>query len=218
MKDCQTEILQTVHSLCQEHLVLGTWGNVSTREAQYFWITPSGMPYDCLKHDDLIKIDLATGQAAGPWKASTEWPLHAAIYRGRPDCAAVVHTHSVYATAFAVANLPIPPVVEDLVQIVGGGVAVADYALPGSKELAQQALLALADNNAVLLANHGLVGIGKSLTEALTVCRIVEKTAQVVIQAKALGPIREISQSDIKVMRQFYVTAYGPGHKREERP
>ncbi|HAA37701.1 MAG TPA: class II aldolase [Firmicutes bacterium] len=217
MRDCRAEILQTVQSLCQEHLVLGTWGNVSTREDDFFWITPSGMPYDCLQAEDLIKVELTTGKAYGPWKPSTEWRLHAAIYAGRPDCAAVVHTHSIYATAFAVANQPIPPVVEDLVQIVGGGVAVAAYALPGSEALAQRTLEALGEKNAVLLANHGLVGIGKSLSEALTVCRIVEKAAQVTLHAKTLGPIREISQDEIEIMREFYLTAYGPGLKREER-
>ena len=64
-EDCRAEILQTVQSLCQEHLVLGTWGNVSTREDD-FWITPSGMPYDCLQAEDLIKVELTTGKAYGP--------------------------------------------------------------------------------------------------------------------------------------------------------
>lgn len=217
MMDCRAEILQTVQSLCQEHLVLGTWGNVSSRQAKHFWITPSGLPYDRLQQADLIKIELASGKAAGPWKPSSEWRLHAAIYQGRPDCAAVVHTHSIYATAFAVANVPIPPVVEDLVQIVGGGVAVADYALPGSEELAQRTVQALAANNAVLLASHGLVGIGKNLSEALTVCRIVEKAAQITLHAKTLGPIREISPTDIKIMREFYRTTYGPELEGEEK-
>lgn len=215
MIDCKEQILQTIEGMCQDHLVLGTWGNVSVREGDTFWITPSGMPYDVLQAVDLIQIDLRTKKASGLWKPSSEWQLHAAIYQQRADCGAIVHTHSTYATAFAVAHVPIPPVVEDLVQIVGGGVDVAEYALPGSEELAVNAVLALGTKNAVLLANHGLIGTAKTIAEALTICRIVEKTAHVTVMARTLGSVPELSQDDVKKMRDFYLTSYGPGLKGE---
>jgi L-fuculose-phosphate aldolase len=204
------EILITLRDMCRDHLVLGTWGNVSLRDGEAMVITPSGMGYDNLTSDDLVSMSLDGQTVSGRWKPSSEWRLHAAIYRGRADVGAIVHTHSVYATAFAVARVPIPPVVEDLVQVVGGAVDVAEYTLPGTESLAQNALLALKDKSAVLLASHGLVGAAATVAEALKVCQIVEKTAQAALYARLLGPVHELSDTDIRAMRSFYLTFYGP--------
>lgn len=210
MTDVRQQVVETVRHMCSDQLVLGTWGNVSVRDGNFMWITPSGMDYALLGTHDLVKMDFNGNVAEGCWKPSSEWRLHAAVYQGRPDCAAIVHTHSVYVTAFAVARVSIPPAAEDLVQIAGGGVDVAEYALPGTDELAANTLAALADKSAVLLASHGLVGVADSLAEALKVCRIVEKTAQAVLMARLLGPVPELSAEDIRVMRNFYLTSYGP--------
>lgn len=211
MSDNREEILLITRAMCEDNLVLGTWGNVSVRASdESMWITPSGMNYDNLCAADLVHISFNGTVLAGCWKPSSEWRLHAALYQGRSDCAAIVHTHSTFATAFAVARTAIPPVVEDFVQVVGGRVDVAEYALPGTDRLAQNALVALADRSAVLLASHGLVGVAPNLAEALKVCRVVEKTAQAVLYAKMLGPVEELSEEDIRAMRNFYLHSYGP--------
>jgi L-fuculose-phosphate aldolase len=218
MAGIRPQMIETIKVMCRDNLVLGTWGNVSAREGQgSMWITPSGMGYEDLQDADLVLLDLDGSRRSGRWKPSSEWRLHAAIYRARPDCRAVVHTHSVHATAFAIAGISIPPVVEDLVQIVGGGVRTAEYTLPGTWELADNCVRSLGDRNAVLLSNHGLVGVGADLAEALKVCQIVEKTAQAVIYSRLLGPCRELDDEDIRKMRDFYLTAYGPGLSGEEK-
>ncbi len=217
MTDIRTEILKITQSMCRDNLVQGTWGNVSARVGPAsMWITPSGMAYEMLCEEDLVMLGFDGSLRKSRWKPSSEWRLHAAVYQARPDCSAVVHTHSVCATAFAIAGLAIPPVVEDLVQVAGGGVEVADYTLPGGMLLADNCVYALGDRNAVLLANHGLVGVGATLAEALKVCRIVEKTAQSVIYARMLGPVRELDSEDIRHMRAFYLNCYGPGLVEEE--
>ena len=107
MRDCRAEILQTVQSLCQEHLVLGTWGNVSTREDDFFWITPSGMPYDCLQAEDLIKVELTTGKAYGPWKPSRDGgSTQLSMRGGRLRCRSPYAQYLCH--SFCVANQPIP--------------------------------------------------------------------------------------------------------------
>lgn len=210
------EMLATIQEMCRDNLVLGTWGNVSVRDGDdHFLITPSGMEYSQLTADDLVRMDVG-GNADGRWKPSSEWRLHAALFRGRKDIGAIVHTHSVHATAFAVARMSIPAVVEDLVQVAGGSVDVAAYTMPGTEELAQNALQALGSKSAVLLANHGLVGVAPTLPEALKVCQIVEKTAQAALLARLLGPVHELSQEDICAMRSFYLTSYGPEKREEE--
>ena len=216
MTDLRETVLWAANRLCQDRLVVGTWGNVSAREENCFWITPSGMPYESLTVSDLVCLDLESGESRGRWKPSSEWRLHAAFYRHRPDIMAIVHTHSIFATAFAVARKTIPAAVEDLAQAVGGSVEVAPYALPGTEELAKNAVQALGKKNAVLLANHGLVAAAKTMEEALKICLLVEKTAKIVLLANSLGSVSLLSQEDIDKMRHFYLWSYGPEKGGEE--
>jgi len=189
---------------------LGTWGNISARtDADHIAITPSGIAYQAIKAEDIVVINLEGKIVEGDKKPSIELPLHTAVYQAKKRVKAIVHTHSVHCTAFAIARRPIPAVCEDMVQIVGGRVEVAGYFLPGSQELAQAAIEALQDKSACLLANHGLLTVADNLPEAYKVAQIVEKSAQAVILAETLGGVVELSQDDIDFMRDFYLHKYG---------
>jgi L-fuculose-phosphate aldolase len=190
-------------------LVAGTWGNVSARVSgsEAILITPSGLPYDQLDSGSLVKIDMKGALISGS-RPSSELPLHLAIYAARPDVNAIVHTHSIHATACAVARCAIPPALEELIQVNGGVVEVSTYALPGSKELAKNAVLALADRSAALLANHGAVSCGQTLRDALLVAQLVEKAAQVHILAQSMGGATVLSDDDVNIMRRFYLEHY----------
>lgn len=192
-------------------LVAGTWGNVSCRIAGRPWmaVTPSGMDYPQLKVTDIVLMDFDGQTVEGDRRPSTESTLHAAIYRARPEVGAVVHTHSQYATAFAVARQPIPAVTEELAQVVGGAVQVARYETCGTSELADAAVEALGSSDAVLLANHGVVGTGKNLEEAYRNCIIVEKTAQIAVLARSLGGYTELDAQQVEEMRRIFLTKYG---------
>lgn len=192
-------------------LVAGTWGNLSVRDPDQdgFWITPSGMDYRLLQEQDLVLLTYQGEVKEGFRKPSSEYLLHSTIYNKRPDVQGIVHTHSVYATAHAVARISIPGIVEDLVQIAGGSVDTALYKLLGTQELAYAAVAGLGEKNAVLLANHGLVGVGKSLEEALKVCHVVEKAAQIHTFSRLLGNPVVLSDEDIQTMRTGYLHSYG---------
>jgi L-fuculose-phosphate aldolase len=156
-----------------------------------------------------VPVDLKDGSYGGRIKPSTETLLHVAIYRRRPDVAAIVHTHSPYAAVFAVNRLELPPVLEEMAQLVGGCVKVAPYAAPGSIKLAEGAAATLQGGAAVLLANHGLVGVGHTLREALTVCQVVERSAQVFLWARLSGTPYLLGEQDIKELRQGFLQNYG---------
>ena len=189
---------------------LGTWGNISIRADEYhIAITPSGVAYRAMKAENIVVVNLNGKTVEGDKKPSIELPLHIEIYRAKKRVKAIIHTHSVHCTAFAIARKPIPAVCEDMVQIVGGRVEVASYFLPGSQELAQAAIATLQDKSACLLANHGLLTVADSLPEAYKVAQIVEKSAQAVILAETLGGAVELSQDDIDFMRDFYLHKYG---------
>ena len=205
-----SEICQTGKLLIEKNLVAGTWGNISARiDATQFSITPSGHPYETLVDCDICRISIDNGaQTAGRLTPSSEMMLHRAIYQARPDVRAIVHTHSLYASACAVARKEIPPVIEDLVQLAGGVIAVAAYALPGTAELACSAVCALEDKQAVLLANHGAVACGETLAEAVMIAEVLEKAAQIYILAEQLGGAHVLGAADIQIMRSFYLTSY----------
>ncbi|MCO1602872.1 class II aldolase/adducin family protein [Desulfosporosinus nitroreducens] len=193
------------------NLTVGTWGNISCRISgeNYIAITPTGMNYDDLVPEDIVVMDLEGNIVNGIRKPSIEVPLHISIYKAREDVKAIVHTHSAYATAMAVARKEIPGAIEDLVQIAGGNVRVNEYALPGTEQLGINTVKALEGRNAVLLANHGMLGVGRDLDEAFKICQVVEKSAQIVLLAQMMGGAIELSQGDIDGMRNFYLQGYG---------
>jgi len=208
--DIRLEIINTGKLMVEQGLVASTWGNISVKNADHgVYITPSGMEYGILEPDDIVLVDLDGKILEGKRKPSSELPLHLAFYRRRKDINAVVHTHSIYASAYAVVRKPIPPIIEDVAQVIGGAVGAAPYALPGTKELAQNAVNTLGEKNAVLLANHGVVGVGPSLAEAYKACLLVEKTAHIGLAAQILGEPVVLDAADVEWMRKVYLTSYG---------
>ena len=205
------ELVEIGKKISQMGLVLGTWGNVSTRiyPENLVAISPSGMDYDIITADHIVITNLSGDIIDGMKKPSIELNLHLEIYKNRNDVNAIIHTHSEYCTALAIARKGIPPAIEDLVQIAGGNIRVSEYHLPGSNELAKAVVKALESRNAVILANHGCLSVAKDLKEALKVSLIVEKSAKATIFAQIMGGIVELSKEDIDLMRDFYLNKYG---------
>lgn len=205
------QVLDTAVEIYQAKLVPGTWGNVSLKveDEDLFLITPSGMDYSSMSVEDIVLVDFNGKVVEGQWKPSVETPLHSQVYSKRSDSRAVVHVHSPYATAFAVARQSIPVILEETAQVIGHDIPVAAYAHCGSDELADNVIKSLgSEKRAVLLANHGLLGLGPDLSTALRVCYIAEKTAMVAIKAKSLGEIHALSEEDIKLLNESF-KSYG---------
>lgn len=210
-ENVRKQIIEAGVEMAKTRLVLGTWGNISVRvpgEA-CFAITPSGVDYNDIKAEGVAIMDMEGKVIDGNMKPSIEWPMHLEVYKNRKDVNAVVHTHSTYCTAMAIARKPIPAAAEDMVQIVGGDVRVSRYFLPGSPELGKAAVEALEGRNAVILANHGCLAAGKDLKETMKIAQIVEKSAQATIFAQIMGGVVELNQKEIDTMRDFYLNQYG---------
>jgi L-fuculose-phosphate aldolase len=151
-------------------------------------VTPTHHPYYRLKAEELVVVTLDGEAVSDGLAPSSETKLHLEIYRQRDDVGAVVHTHSIYASVASVAGREIPPIIDEMVFTLGGGIRIGDYALPGTEELAQVAARALGDRNAALLRNHGVVGVGPDIWEALEVCDLVERLAQIFVLSQSFGP------------------------------
>ena len=155
-------------------------GNLSLRTQRGFVITPSGLPYAAMTEADLVEC-APDETVLGQGRPSSEWRLHAAIFRARPDAMAVVHTHSPRATALSCARRPIPPI-HYMITLAGAGgrhgIPCAAHATFGTEELAQACITALGGElRAVLLANHGVVALGATLAGAVALAREVENLA-----------------------------------------
>ena len=188
-------VLAAVQRMSALALTVGTSGNVSMRLAgdvggrELMAITPSGVAYDMLRAEDILVTDMDIEPVDGDGIPSSESLLHAEIYGRRGDVGAVIHTHSPYATAAAVAGVDIPLIIDEMALVIGGTVKVSEYAFPSSEALAANVCAALGGRNAALMQNHGVVGVGADLDEALRVCELVEHAARVLVYASTLGKV-----------------------------
>jgi L-fuculose-phosphate aldolase len=184
----RTTVLEAAREMYRGGLVVATSGNVSARcGADALAITASGRDYDSMALDDIVVVDFDGEPIVGDAIPSTEMLMHVAVYAARPDVGAVMHTHSVYASALAVANQPVPAMIDEMVIHFGGEVQVSEYAFPGTEELGENVVAAMGERNAVLIRNHGLVGVGKTPNHALHTCQMVERAAHIYTVANALG-------------------------------
>ncbi len=165
----------------------GTSGNLSTRiGADAFLITPSGVPYDRLEPDDLVRVNM-TGDVEGEGTPSTEWRIHRDLYASRSDARAILHAHSPWAMSMAALRLDVPPIHYMIVLAGGFSIRCAGYATYGTQELSDRALEALDKRRACLLANHGLVCLESSIERAFTLAVEIETLCRVYMQCRAAG-------------------------------
>jgi ribulose-5-phosphate 4-epimerase/fuculose-1-phosphate aldolase len=174
----QAEIVTVARELHRLGLVTGTAGNVSVRDGELIHLTPRALPYRDMTEEDLVTLSPEGAVVGGTREPSSERRVHLAIYRDRPDVSAVVHTHSVHATAWSFLDEPLDTGTEELREVAGGAVRTADDAPSGTDALATAAVEALRDRFAALLPRHGVVGLGASPRAALEVCILVEHQAE----------------------------------------
>jgi L-fuculose-phosphate aldolase len=180
------EIIDVACTMDDEGFAPNKSGNVSARTARGFAITPSALPYRSLQPPDLAELALDGTPILAPRRPSSEWRMHAAIYAARPDAQAIVHTHSPRATALSCTRRGLPAF-HYMIALAGGDVRCAPYATFGSDELARHAVEGLDGRRATLLANHGVIALGGTLTAALAVAREVENMAGQYLALLAAG-------------------------------
>lgn len=167
-------------------LVRGTWGNLSARlDERYMLVTPSGMDYSRITGEHIVKVEIETLKYEGPFRPTSESPLHSAIYKARSDAGAVIHTHSDFCTAFAVARKALKITNPELAAILGDVVDIGGPGLPGSEELTENTTGALGSNAGCIMANHGMLACGADLDQAFRRCLAMEEAAR-----EALGERR----------------------------
>ena len=207
-------VLEAAQQMANMGLVVGTSGNVSMRLGEHsgrelLAITPNARYYDTLDVDDIVVADFEGENVEGELPISIERMLHIGIYKARRKVNAIIHTHPVFGSAISVSTLEIPAFLDDQVTYIGGEIKVAQYALPGTQDLVDNVISALGPRNAVLLANHGAVSVGRDMREAFTICELAEKTAKIYICALSLGRVNPLPAEAAKVEKAFFNFIHG---------
>jgi L-fuculose-phosphate aldolase len=209
------EMVETCRKMNSTGINQGTAGNLSVRSGDGFLITPSSLPYDIMKPDDIMKMAF-DGTYEGKHRPSSEWRFHRDILREREDINVVLHCHSIYATTLAVHHKTIPSF--HYMTGVAGGTTIrcARYATFGTQALSDAALEALRGRIACLLGQHGQISLGKTLGSALWMAVELETLSRMYVQALTLGEPPVLSDEEMaRVIGQMQRMSYGLGPEPE---
>lgn len=201
------QIVAACRQLDSSGLNRGTSGNASCREGEHFLITPTGVPVDEITPSKIVSLDF-DGKVIGIGKPSSEWQFHSAIYRARAEINAVVHTHAPHSTALACLREDLPPFHYMIALAGGDSVRCAPYALFGTDTLSQHAVAALVDRKACLLANHGMITLGRDLDEAMTIAIELESLCQQYLIARQVGRPVLLSEEEMRAVIERF-KSYG---------
>lgn len=208
----KAQLIEAGRQMLGKGLTVETWGNLSLRDPDtgLIYLTPSAMPYDTIQESDVVVMTPDGAVAEGTRKPTVEAGMHLRILRARPEINAIIHTHPLYSLVFGVQHREIPPIIDEAAQVLGGTVRVADYALPGTEALAENAQKALGSRGmACLLANHGAVCLGRDMDQAFRVGTVLEMTAHIYQMALATGTPQIISGEHVAYMKDFMDNHYG---------
>ena len=204
-EEIKADLLWVAQESLRTNLVHGTAGNFSARLPDgNVVLTPSSLAYETMRIEDLVVCDIEGKVVEGERGPTTEKALHLACLKAYDEIHAVIHCHAKFCTMFALTNQPIPCAIEEVEVFVGGDVPVANYKFTGSQELADEVSKWVGDRAAVLMANHGLLTVGKSPRDALKIANLVELTAEIIWGARMLGDIVPLPDSTREKMAPIY--------------
>jgi ribulose-5-phosphate 4-epimerase/fuculose-1-phosphate aldolase len=195
------QVLDAILEAVDLGLVKGTSGNISLRDdtEDVVAITPSGIAYKTMREEDITIIDLSGKWLEGKYKPSSEFPMHTAVLRARPDIKATVHTHGMFATIMAMGDEELQPVTPPQCEFTP--VHIVPFTMPGSDNLADIVVKTLGSGRAVLLKNHGMFCCGKNMKAAMAAAIYTEEMAATTYYAKTLGVYQPMPDEAIRKMQ-----------------
>ena len=202
--DVRAELVEYGVKIARAGLVAGAGGNISARSGDTIWMKPSGVAMDDMTPDDLCGLTLADGrQTHGANKPTSEYNMHLAVYRARPEVNAVFHTHSPWASGVISSGAELKPMFAEFVCDLGR-VGRIPYITPTTVALAQAVGEMAAGHDTILMVNHGVLALGVNMKQAYYRCLVVEDAAKSMVAAAVVGrpvflnaqQIEELQRSD----------------------
>ena len=203
---CKEEIVHYFKRLYEQGTINLFEGNISARRGDTILMTPSQQNKETITADRIVELGPDGQVRSGGCRPSSEYRMHLAIYRLRPDVGAVVHSHSACATAFALAGQPIRNELAETYWYYGGEIPCCAYGTPGTDAVFAdfERYFAREDKDAVLLANHGLVTAGRDVEDAFSKAEAVEKLAKITLLARLLGGESPLPAGEAEVLLARY--------------
>ena len=194
----RAELVEIGRLIEQKDLIVGPGGNTSVRVGDVIYVKASGKSFEEAVESDYVGVAVQTGELVdGDLKPTSEIAMHRGCYLVRDDIRAVVHTHPPFALGVASAGKAIEPMCPDYVALIGREIPLIDYVVPTGQELADAVVPAIKEHNAVLLANHGVVTVGRNLREAYYRNLFVESAAKALVAAEVVGTLRPLTDQDV---------------------
>ena len=211
LEDLKKEVIEAGKKLKEYKLITLTGGNVSGRDKEtgYIVMTPSGMEYDLLNLEDITVTDLDGNLIEGIRNQSSDLKTHLQIYRAKEEINGIIHTHSSFASCFAVLNESIPVTSTTMANEIGGEVPVSKYAPVGSDELGINIIEKIGEQKAVLLESHGVFTYGENVAHALIAAVMLEDAAKVYYLAKSIGEPKALPEEEVKRASELFKNVYG---------
>ncbi len=189
-------------------LTAGAGGNISARDGRLIWVKPSGYSMGELNGRRLCCIDPLTGaMLEGPARPTSELPLHLAVYKKRPNIAAIFHTHSPWASGVITSGEDIRPMFAEVVNDLGG-TAYVPYITPGSGDLAEMVALAARDHDTIFMGNHGVVALGQTMKQAYYRCCVAEDAAKSWVAAHIVGKPQFLTDAQVAELSSLAAGEY----------
>ena len=211
MDELRREVCALHAELPRNGLVAWTSGNLSARVGDAMVIKPSGVAYDDLTAEAMVVCDLHGEPIEGTLAPSSDAATHGYVYRHMPEVGGIVHTHSAYATAWAIRGEPIPCVMTAMADEFGGEIPVGPFALIGDEELGRGVVETIGEHRsrAVLMRSHGVFAVGESAREAVKTAVMCEDVARTVHLARMLGPVEPLAAVQVDALYDRYQNVYG---------
>lgn len=197
----RTQVLEALRQAVACGLIRGTSGNIAVRdfESGVIAISPSARPYDAMTEEEIAIVTPDGAWIDGPYRPSSETPMHTAVFRARGDVGATVHVHGLFSTVMAMGMEELPPSTPPQAELAP--IRVVPFAPPGSDELARMTTEILGDGRAVLLQNHGSFCCGMDIAAAMSAAVYTEEAAQIAYYARLLGSFRPLNGEEIAAVK-----------------
>ena len=203
------ELISYGKMMSNKNLVVGPGGNISFKEGNICYITPSGLDFNEIEPKDLVGVDITTKLIVyGDKKPSSEISMHIKVYRARPDISIIFHSHPPVTIGIIGAGAKISALFPDFALFLGQEIPVIDYTTPCTEKLADMVSEVIVDNNAITMLKHGLVVVGKNFKEAWIRTLLVEETAKMITAARAIGSEATITSKEIDDINNLEIEKY----------
>ncbi|RKL66214.1 class II aldolase [Salipaludibacillus neizhouensis] len=207
MSNVKKELEIYAHKIVDSGLVVGAGGNLSMRDGDNMYISPSGFDLREISEIDWVKVDINTGEVYGDLKPSSELEMHLECFRKNPDISSVLHAHPSYSVAVSSSGKEIPPMFPDFPAMVKN-ITYIDYVIPTTDVLAKAISKVVNDHQVIVMRNHGVLTTGKTMKEAYFYMQLTEEAAKVFAIASSVGEPRILSEEECTDLKNLSAETY----------